>query len=255
MRRPRCVFPNRAASAKVPQREMALSGRSWRPAVQPLLSRTRTHTRARCRQVRVTMVLRKTTRQSDAVYRSGALPAQRGRTNMENSLEKRIRTAVSDGFKARSAFYAAMDLPDEQQLGSPPPACRLIELETRLGRLLPASYRAFLSMFNGWRMINGATDLLSVEEMLDGRHVEQIRAWQRQAEEAGDEIAARALVIGVAEITPTKILLDPETIATNGEWALIQHHKDAADEYPSFLAWLEASVENFRHMAAAPLDH
>jgi cell wall assembly regulator SMI1 len=181
---------------------------------------------------------------------------------MTNHLEERIRRAVIDGYEARSDHYATIDpdMADEQQLGSPTPESRIVDLETRLGRPLPPSYRAFLSMYNGWRMgVNAATDLLTVEEMLDGPRAERVGAWRQLAQELAQkyaqgevEIVARALVIGVAEVTPTRVLLDPKTIDANGEWALVEYYYGVEHVYPSFLNWLEATVEEFRQLAETP---
>jgi cell wall assembly regulator SMI1 len=181
---------------------------------------------------------------------------------MTNHLEERIRRAVIDGYEARSYHYATVDpdMADEQQLGSPAPESRIVDLETGLGRPLPPSYRAFLSMYNGWRMgVSGATDLLSVEEMLDGPRAERVREWRQLAQKlaqkyAGDEaeVVARALVIGVSDVTPTRVLLDPETIDANGEWRLVEYYYGVEQVYPSFLSWLEATVEEFRQLAENP---
>jgi hypothetical protein len=175
---------------------------------------------------------------------------------MTNHLEERIRRAVIDGYEARSYHYATVDpdMADEQQLGSPTPESRIVDLETRLGRPLPPSYRAFLSMYNGWRMgVDGATDLLSVEEMLDGPRAERVREWRRLSQKYDeDDLVTRALVIGMSEIVPTRALLDPETIDANGEWALVDYYHGVEQVHPSFLNWLEATVEEFRQLAENP---
>src|SRR5688572_3349927 len=109
---------------------------------------------------------------------------RKSRQYMASLLEERIQRAVIDGYEARLAHYTSIDpdMADEQQLGSPAPESRIVDLETRLGRPLPPSYRAFLGMYNGWRMgVNAATDLLSVEEMLDGPRAEEVREWRQHA--------------------------------------------------------------------------
>ena len=100
---------------------------------------------------------------------------------MEKSLEERIRHAVDEGRKARSEYYDVIDLPNEQQLGAPAPNELIIELETRLGKKLPPSYRVFLSLYDGWRMVDGAMDLLSIGEMLEGAREKKISEWQKKA--------------------------------------------------------------------------
>ena len=167
---------------------------------------------------------------------------------MNPELEIRIRRAVDEGREVRSSYFAAIDLPDEQQLGAPAPEAILMKLESRLGKHLPDSYRAFLRLHNGWRMVDGSTDLLSANEILEGPIAASIEEWQEKALRSGDLIAAKSLVIGVSRYTPTRLLLDPESVDENGEWRVVQHHKDEEYEYPSFLAWLEESVEEFREL-------
>jgi hypothetical protein len=133
---------------------------------------------------------------------------------MLTDLIDRIQGAVKEGYEARSAYYASIDLEDEQELGGPTPEAQLVKLENGLGRCLPPSYRTFLSLYNGWRMISGAIDLLSVEEMLSGPRAEQVHKWQQEAVRNNYEaVTARSLVIGLGDITATRILLDPETAA------------------------------------------
>jgi hypothetical protein len=167
---------------------------------------------------------------------------------MEKSLEERIRHAVDEGRKARSEYYDVIDLPNEQQLGAPAPNELIIELETRLGKKLPPSYRVFLSLYDGWRMVDGAMDLLSIGEMLEGAREKKISEWQQKALVEGDLVAAKSLVIGVAEVTPTKLLLNPEIVDDQGEWIIVQHHIVEECTYPNFLVWLEESIEEFKEL-------
>jgi hypothetical protein len=188
---------------------------------------------------------------------------------MADSLTERIRRVVNAGREARTAYYASIALDDEQELGASAPEAALADLERRLGRPLPPSYRAFLSLYNGWRMFSGAVDLLCVEDMLGGPRAEQIRTWrareasewQRVAREDPSSrgfaartaaVAARALVIGVSDITRTRILLDPETISMDGEWASVTYDGGLESEYRSFLERLEASNAYFRQYVENP---
>jgi SMI1 / KNR4 family (SUKH-1) len=175
---------------------------------------------------------------------------------MPSDLVDLIQSAVKEGRKARSAYYANIVLEDEQELGGPAPEAQLVNIENRVGRRLPPSYRTFLSLYNGWRMISGAIDLLSIEEMLGGPRAEQVHKWQQEAVRNDYEaITVRSLVIGLGEITATRILLDPETIGPDGEWALVLYDRGEAEEYSSFIEWLEASVAIFRDMVEHPEDY
>jgi len=167
-----------------------------------------------------------------------------------DDLAARIAHAVTEGRQARSAYYASIDLPDEQVLGPPADEAQLQALEKQLDRTLPPSYRQFLAQHDGWRMVNGAMDLLSVAELMGGARHARIDKWQKQMLASGDTVAANALVIGASDITPTRLLLDPDTLTEGGEWLLIRYHKGPEDQYPSFLDWLEESARGFRELLA-----
>lgn len=164
-------------------------------------------------------------------------------------LLRRLAGAVKHGVEARSAFYASMEIEDGQSLGSPADPELIQSLEARIGRALPPSYKAFLSLHNGWRMVDAETDLLPVEEMLDGPRAANIKDWQQQAAKWNDEIAAKGLVIGHSDISPSRILLDSSTITEDGEWRLLERYKDEQVEYGSFVDWLEQSMSDYEDIA------
>jgi hypothetical protein len=96
--------------------------------------------------------------------------------------------------------------------------------------------------------VDGATDLLSTEEMLTGPRAASIREWKRKELDAGGLVGSNSLVIGMSNITPTKLLLDPERTGANGEWAVVQYHHEEEGDYPSFLIWLEDSIIEFQEL-------
>lgn len=160
-------------------------------------------------------------------------------------LLRRIAHAVTRGLEVRSAFYASIDIEDGQSLGAPASPASIQHLETRIGRSLPPSYKAFLGLHNGWRMVDALTDLLSVEEMSSGERAASIQEWQQQAGKWGDEVAAHGLVIGHSQISQSRILLDPSTTRHDGEWRVLERYKDEEVPYDSFLDWLEQSVSDY----------
>ncbi|WP_084501428.1 SMI1/KNR4 family protein [Nocardia xishanensis] len=176
---------------------------------------------------------------------------------MQADLTDRVRRAVEDGVRARSAYYASIGLDDLQTLGAPAGEQLIRRLETRIGQSLPPSYRAFLLLHNGWQMVDGVTDLLPVEDLLGGAKAERIEAWQRQADKSADPVAAGGVVIGWADANQTRILLDPSDATDDGDWRLVQHYKDEEGEYDSFIHWLEESVDEYQELVELgdmPLD-
>jgi hypothetical protein len=171
---------------------------------------------------------------------------------LDAELKMRIANAVTAGVRARAQFYEAIDLPNEQELGPPAGEEEIVKVEQRLGRALPPSYRSFLALYNGWRMVDGETDLLSTEELLGGPRAERVRAWQQSAAKWGDEVGSLGLVIGFSDISQSRIILDPRNISDGDEWRLFENYKDEEQEYESFLDWLEQSVDDYQELAMNP---
>lgn len=173
---------------------------------------------------------------------------------MSTRMHERLREAIRLGVKARSDFYQSIELPDEQVLGEPADPAKISALESRLGKLLPPSYRAFLEIHDGWKMVDAETDLLSIDEMLEGPRAKKIKRWQEQAISCGDEVIGRSLIIGHSNISQSRIALDSESTADEGEWRVIEKYKDEEVGYPSFVAWLEQSVKDYQAIVSLPGD-
>ena len=167
---------------------------------------------------------------------------------------RRVANAVTRDLEARAAFYISMGIKDAQSLGSPAGPELIQRLEAQVGHSLPPSYKAFLRLHNGWRMVDAETDLLSVEEMLGGTRAAKIKDWQLEAGKWGDQVAANGLVIGHSDISQSRILLDPSTTSADGEWRLLERYKDEEVEYGSFLDWLEQSVSDYEEIADPELS-
>ncbi len=171
---------------------------------------------------------------------------------MQSELSRRVADLVQQGLRARSAFYASIDLPDEQALGAPANSKLIASLEAKLGCSLPPSYKAFLGLHNGWRMVDAETDLLSIDEMLGGPRAVKVKTWQQQAEKWDDKVAAKGVVIGHSNISQSRIILDPTATNSEGEWRLIERYKDEEEVYESFLVWLERSAADYKAIVESP---
>lgn len=140
---------------------------------------------------------------------------------------------------------------------------QLARVEIGLGVRLPASYRAFLAISNGWRL-PGATipRLWSTDEIewLAVADPETVAVW-RDSEpseppddeyfvygDTQDSITMRArylascLLISEREFIGTVVfLLNPEVLTENGEWEawILDHTLPGAQRYRSFRALIE----------------
>ncbi|MEV4506404.1 SMI1/KNR4 family protein [Streptomyces klenkii] len=145
----------------------------------------------------------------------------------------------------------------ERWLGfTPASAARIAAAEERLGCRFPPSYRAFLEVSDGWRNAGGFVGLLA--------GTAQARWYEDEAgfgalyrEDLGEdsspeEIAevgmwSRALQLDV-ESDATYILMDPQDVSGDGEWAVYCHKVWAAappKRYESFRAYMEAMYREF----------
>ncbi|MGW0832063.1 SMI1/KNR4 family protein [Streptomyces prunicolor] len=116
-----------------------------------------------------------------------------------------------------------------RRLGFPPASAeRIAAMEERLGRRMPPSYREFLEVSDGWRHAGGFVTLLAGTE--DARWHTNESGLADEFEEYLDEDSSpeerrqadlwrRALQLDV-ESDVTYILMDPEDVDEDGEWAV-----------------------------------
>jgi hypothetical protein len=111
-------------------------------------------------------------------------------------------------------------------------------LEGRLGRSLPPSYRAFLTVSNGFRMPGGQIErLLSTDEVdwFRVRNPGLVEAWT--VDDLTDTLA-----VSMQDIDHNvAYLLDPNTVSADGEWvALYLDCWSHCASYPSFWELMQA---------------
>lgn len=111
-----------------------------------------------------------------------------------------------------------------------PPACeeRIAAMEERLGRRMPPSYREFLKVTDGWRHAGGFVWLLAGTESVHWHENESGLAeiFEEYLDEDADpeerqeaELWRRGLQLDV-ESDGLYVLLDPDEVDEDGEWAL-----------------------------------
>lgn len=165
-----------------------------------------------------------------------------------------------------SPDYAASLPPEVKESGwlgfAPASPAAMAAAEARLGRALPPSYRQFLEVSNGWRLVGipSVTRLLPIEETewMARRHPEWIDAWMAGAggfEEAGGDEAYQpedlrgALVISDGE--DAIFLLNPRVVSAAGESEAWLFDVEAGiDGYASFWELMQAEYEALRDLMA-----
>ncbi|WP_369201331.1 SMI1/KNR4 family protein [Streptomyces sp. PU-14G] len=151
-------------------------------------------------------------------------------------------------------------------LGFPPASeKRIAAMEERLGRGMPPSYREFLKVSDGWRHAGGFVSLLA--GTADARWHNNESGLADQFEEYLDEDAGseerrevelwrRGLQLDV-ESDITYVLMDPEDVAENGEWAVYtwsSWRDEQPQRYASFLEFMRDMHREFHSLHARRSD-
>lgn len=147
-------------------------------------------------------------------------------------------------------------------LGFPPASEeRIAAMEERLGRRMPPSYREFLKVSDGWRHAGGFVWLLA--GTADARWHDNESGLADMFEEYLDEDAGpeerreaelwrRGLQLDV-ESDATYVLLDPEDVDEDGEWAVYtwaSWRAESPERHASFLAFMRDVYREFHNLRA-----
>ncbi|MGW2786976.1 SMI1/KNR4 family protein [Streptomyces populi] len=149
-----------------------------------------------------------------------------------------------------------------RRLGFPPASEeRITAMEERLGRRMPPSYREFLKVSDGWRHAGGFVWLLAgtqeaswhddesgLADEFEGYLDEDAGPEERQ----GAEIWRRGLQLDV-ESDAVHVLMDPEDVDENGEWAVYTWAGWRAappERHANFLEFMREMHREFHNLRA-----
>ncbi|MFE2278146.1 SMI1/KNR4 family protein [Streptomyces sp. NPDC059454] len=151
-------------------------------------------------------------------------------------------------------------------LGFPPASEeRIAAMEERLGRRMPPSYRKFLEVSDGWRHAGGFVSLLAGTADAHWHNDESGLAVVFEEyldEDAGPEerreadIWRRGLQLDV-ESDATYVLMDPEEVDEDGEWAVYtwaSWRADSPGRHASFRSFMRDMFREFHSLRARPND-
>lgn len=151
-------------------------------------------------------------------------------------------------------------------LGFPPASEeRIAAMEERLGRRMPPSYREFLKVSDGWRHAGGFVWLLAGTEHAHWHDNESGLAdlfEESLDEDAGPEerreaeLWRRGLQLDV-ESDITHVLLDPEDVDEDGEWAVYTWASWRAappERHENFLAFMRDMYRELHSLRSRPGD-
>ncbi|MER5895086.1 SMI1/KNR4 family protein [Streptomyces sp. NPDC001876] len=151
-------------------------------------------------------------------------------------------------------------------LGFPPAAeARIAAMEERLGRRMPPTYREFLMVSDGWqhaggfvRLLAGATDARwhNNESGLADMFEEYLDEDAEPAERQDADIWRRGLQLEV-ESDSTYVLLDPEDVGEDGEWAVYtwaSWRAESPARYANFVEFMQDMYREFHSLRARRAD-
>lgn len=169
---------------------------------------------------------------------------------MADDLSERIRVVVTQLFESNNEYAELIGLELDQALGSPTPEEAILRLEQTFGDRLSPTYRAFLTLHNGWKGFMADVDLLTVSSHNNPEVVRRVDAWRRSQALDGNALVARALPIAVGMDSYYVAFLDPASRRADGEMDVGSADEDTRESYPDFLAFLEGQHESMRELIA-----
>ncbi len=135
-------------------------------------------------------------------------------------------------------------------LGPPAAPAQVADLERQRRVRLPADYRAFLSLHDGWAGFSGENALLSTQEMLRGPVFDGIAELQAELRRTKQTGPGTGLVLEGGYGTRMSYFdLERATTGKDPEVALWDRGEVA--RYPSFTAFLEAYADSLDELIAA----
>ncbi|MEU6863505.1 SMI1/KNR4 family protein [Streptomyces sp. NPDC046876] len=151
-------------------------------------------------------------------------------------------------------------------LGFPPASEeRIAAMEERLGRRMPPSYRDFLKVSDGWRHAGGFVWLLAGagdahwhdnESGLADMFEEDLEEDAGPEERLEADIWRRGLQLDV-ESDITYVLMDPEDVGEDGEWAVYTWagwRGEAPERHANFLEFMQSMYREFHALQAHRAD-
>jgi hypothetical protein len=178
---------------------------------------------------------------------------------MKDDLIEIVKLAIGESRKARDVFTEVMheiseeqgytdakdrDPHEKQTFGAPAPEESILQLEAAINMKLPPSYRAFLQLNDGWKVIDGSQIFFSISELLAWRKRTDPSNWISIAKVSGNNFVEDCLVIGASDDAPDKYLLNPKVVI-EGEWQFSDYGKDGCVSFDSFLSFLLDTKQQF----------
>ena len=169
---------------------------------------------------------------------------------MTQNVDGAVRSTLEALTTARAEFLEAVGMTSANRPEAASPE-DIEELEEALGRRVPASYRAFLLIQNGFPELTAELSIFGTREMLASLQSDPDSLLEEISSATGEPWIARCLVFGRSAESSSAFLFDPERADTGGEWSVIEYDEEEGVEaiHDSFLEFLRVSAEEVREAA------
>jgi hypothetical protein len=159
-----------------------------------------------------------------------------------------LRTAIADAVarahkemedRARRKGYGPAHLVPK------PPAtdAQIGAYEQSLGLRLPASYRAFLSLFNGYEGLVYGGDMLSIDSVIPGgASYDAIVEWKRLCADYGSGEVLDGIVIANSRQPNKWVYIDPNRRSAPDEMVIVRYMGDTSEEFRDLLGLFDYVV-------------
>jgi len=163
-------------------------------------------------------------------------------SDQRTNLEGRIRRSL----ELRHRYYRMIGAGITPVLGKPATAPQINDFEATVGIVLPASYRAFLSICDGWKHWEGDAHLFSLDEMLVGPYADWIKRWKVEALRRGERVVANGLVIGGKLEADSGFILDLANRSPSGEAPIVNWELHEIARYSDFYNLFDRDAEDWQ---------
>ena len=127
----------------------------------------------------------------------------------------------------------------------PPATAREIDAyERRIGLKLPASYRIFLELHNGYDWLAFSGPFLSIKEVSPGGdYFDEIVTWKKSSAKYGLGEVLDGIVIAYLGQPNNWLYLDPNRMSREGEMNVVKWDPSTPREYPDLLDFLRQRIK------------
>jgi hypothetical protein len=167
-------------------------------------------------------------------------------------LRSEIKKLLDDFVEAKREYIRlCFDKEYSAKLGKPASPEQIAELEERIEKPLPPSYRAFLELHNGFENFIGIQNLLAVEDQDAGWVEGELERIGDNFEEFGGDnpFEKGAIPVQLGKDQPVYLVLDPKKVRKNGEMDFVEYdNTEEQNRFKDFASFLRSKVEAMRSL-------